>query len=134
MMRTKPRYRGTLHVPELIQKYKLNAAISINNVGNAFTPQGNCDPLSTASLGVGLYSSGTRAHADLLFDCVSCRAKAAIGIKNAGSRDVKEGDPADFVIFEKSFTKMRTRKSIAEVVYDPPDARITIKNGVIVSR
>jgi len=134
MMRTEQRYRGTLHVPELIQKHKLNAAIAVNNVGNAFTPQGNCDPLSISSLGVGLYSAGTKADTDLLFDCVSGRAKTAIGIESCGSLDVKEGDPADFVVFEKSYTKMRTRKSIGEVVYDPPSARITIKSGVVVSR
>lgn len=133
MMRTEHRYRGTLHVPELIQKHNLNAAIAVNNVGNAFTPQGNCDPLSIASLGVGSYSAGTKADTDLLFDCVSCRAKAAIGLDGRASLDLKKGDVADLVIFQKSYTKMRTRRSIAEVVYDPPPARITIKDGVIVA-
>lgn len=60
------RGRGTLQVPQMISKYGLNAAIGINNVGNAFTPQGNCDPLSLASLGVGIYQSGTREDADIL--------------------------------------------------------------------
>jgi cytosine/adenosine deaminase-related metal-dependent hydrolase len=134
MMRTEQRYRGTLPIPELIQKHNVNAAIAVNNVGNAFTPQGNCDPLSIASLGIGLYSAGTKDDTNLLFDCVSCRAKASIGVEKSAGRDLREGDAADFVIFEKSYTKMRTRKSIAEAVYDPPGARITIKNGVIVSR
>jgi cytosine/adenosine deaminase-related metal-dependent hydrolase len=133
MMRTEQRFRGSLHIPELINKHGLKAAIAINNVGNAFTPQGNCDPLSIASLGVGLYTCGTKADTDLLYDCVSSRAREAIGLTSA-SRDLKIGDIADFVIFEKSFTKMRTRKNIAEVVYDPPAARITIKSGVIISR
>ncbi|KAF2830490.1 hypothetical protein CC86DRAFT_315813 [Ophiobolus disseminans] len=51
MMRTPDNLRGTLPIPDLINQYGLNAAISINNVGNAFTPQGNCDPLSLAQLG-----------------------------------------------------------------------------------
>jgi hypothetical protein len=59
--------RGTLQVPRLIKTYKMNAAIGINNVGNAFTPQGNCDPLSLASLGVGLYQTGTEEDASILF-------------------------------------------------------------------
>jgi cytosine/adenosine deaminase-related metal-dependent hydrolase len=67
MMRTPENLRGTLPIIELIEQYGLNAAISINNVGNAFTPQGNCDPLSLAQLAVGLYQAGTRKHAELLY-------------------------------------------------------------------
>jgi cytosine/adenosine deaminase-related metal-dependent hydrolase len=67
MMRTPDNLRGTLPIPELINRYGLNAAISINNVGNAFTPQGNCDPLSLAQLGVGLYQAGTKKDAELLY-------------------------------------------------------------------
>jgi cytosine/adenosine deaminase-related metal-dependent hydrolase len=67
MMRTPEGLRGTLPIPELIDQYGLNAAISINNVGNAFTPQGNCDPLSLAQLGVGLYQAGTKKGAELLY-------------------------------------------------------------------
>jgi hypothetical protein len=60
------RVRGTLQVLQMIKKYGLNAAIGINNVGNAFTPQGSCDPLSLASLGVGVYQAGTKADGELL--------------------------------------------------------------------
>jgi cytosine/adenosine deaminase-related metal-dependent hydrolase len=67
MMRTDSRFRGTLHVPELIRSYNIDAALAVNNVGNAFTPQGNCDPLMVASLGVGLYSAGTKSDTELLF-------------------------------------------------------------------
>jgi hypothetical protein len=45
MMRTVENVRGTLPVTELIKEHGFNAAIAINNVGNAFTPYGNCDPL-----------------------------------------------------------------------------------------
>lgn len=51
----------------MITEYRLNATISINNVGNAFTPQGNCDPLSIACLGVGLYQAGTQRDAETLY-------------------------------------------------------------------
>lgn len=61
------RVRGTLQIPELIHKYNLDGAIGVNNVGNAFTPQGNCDPMSIASMGVGLYQSGTKTDTDTLY-------------------------------------------------------------------
>jgi cytosine/adenosine deaminase-related metal-dependent hydrolase len=67
MMRTPEGLRGTLPIIELIKQYGLQAAISINNVGNAFTPQGNCDPLGLAQLAVGLYQAGTRDDAELLY-------------------------------------------------------------------
>jgi cytosine/adenosine deaminase-related metal-dependent hydrolase len=44
-MRTAENVRGTLPVTELINEHGFNAAIAVNNVGNAFTPYGNCDPL-----------------------------------------------------------------------------------------
>lgn len=70
MMRTEDGRRGTLNVPDMIEKYGLQAAVAVNNVGNAFTPQGSSDPLSVASLGVGLYQAGTKKDADVLY--VSC--------------------------------------------------------------
>lgn len=57
----------TLPIVEMITKYGLDAAIAVNNVGNAFTPHGNCDPLSIACLGVGLYQAGTKNSAELLY-------------------------------------------------------------------
>lgn len=67
MMRTPENLRGTLPIIELIKQYGFNAAISVNNVGNAFTPQGNCDPLSIAQLGVGLYQAPTKDDVQLLY-------------------------------------------------------------------
>jgi cytosine/adenosine deaminase-related metal-dependent hydrolase len=67
MMRTPEGLRGTLPIIELIKQYDLNAAISINNVGNAFTPQGNCDPLNLAQLAVGVYQAGTKGDAELIY-------------------------------------------------------------------
>lgn len=67
MMRTSENVRGTLPVIELIKQHGFNAAIAINNIGNAFTPQGNCDPLSIAQLGVGLYQAPTKNDVQLLY-------------------------------------------------------------------
>ncbi|KAF2733470.1 hypothetical protein EJ04DRAFT_577661 [Polyplosphaeria fusca] len=54
MMRTGEGLRGTLPVVDMIEKHSLEAAIAVNNVGNAFTPHGSSDPLAIAMLGVGL--------------------------------------------------------------------------------
>lgn len=67
MMRTSEMVRGTLPIVEMIERHGLHAAIAVNNVGNAFTPHGNCDPLGIASLGVGLYQAGTKKNAEILY-------------------------------------------------------------------
>lgn len=72
MMRTQEMVRGTLPIVEMIQKHGFEAAIAVNNVGNAFTPQGNCDPLSIACLGVGIYQAGTKQDTEILY--ASCRS------------------------------------------------------------
>ncbi|KAF2465498.1 cytosine deaminase protein-like protein [Lindgomyces ingoldianus] len=128
MMRTPESLRGTLPVVEMIEKYGFNAAIAVNNVGNAFTPQGTCDPLSIASLGVGLYQAGTKKVAEILYATVSSRAKTAINCEST-SLALATGEPADFVLFDRMDTGWRCKKSIAEVVYDAGTARQTIRRG-----
>lgn len=61
------RVRATLQLPEMVQKYGLNCAMSINNIGNAFTPWGPVDPVALASLGMGVYQTGTKQEAELLY-------------------------------------------------------------------
>ncbi|KAK3060569.1 hypothetical protein LTS18_008243 [Coniosporium uncinatum] len=133
MMRTPENYRGTMNVPRIIQDHGFEAAIAVNNIGNAFTPQGNCDPLAIASLGVGVYQAGTKKDAEVLYECVSSRAREAIGLP-ATSLSLKVGEPADFVIFEKGVPAWRGRKAITEVVYDPPPGRTTIYRGSVLSK
>ncbi|TAQ83868.1 hypothetical protein B7494_g7808 [Chlorociboria aeruginascens] len=111
------RARGTLQVVQMIKKYDLNAAIGINNVGNAFTPYGSCDPLRLASLAVGIYQAGTKSDAEVLFQSISSRARTAIGLGSTDGIEVKVGDPADFVLFNET-KATRPRKSIQDLVYD----------------
>ncbi|RMZ74636.1 cytosine deaminase [Pyrenophora seminiperda CCB06] len=125
MMRTPENVRGTLPVIELINEHGFDAAIAVNNVGNAFTPYGNCDPLSIASLGVGLYQAGTKKDAELLYETVSSRAKSAIGCEPT-SLVLKPGQPADFVLFDRMDSGWHCRKSVVEVVYDAGDIRQTV--------
>ncbi|XPS69219.1 hypothetical protein M3J07_001487 [Ascochyta lentis] len=128
MMRTPENVRGTLPIIELIKQYGFNAAISANNVGNAFTPQGSCDPLSIAQLGVGLYQAPTKNDVQLLYATVSSRAKTAIGHEPA-TLNLRPGEPADFVLFDSMDSGWRCRKSIAEVVYDAGFVRQTVYQG-----
>jgi cytosine/adenosine deaminase-related metal-dependent hydrolase len=119
------RPRGTLKVPEMIRKYDLDAVIGVNNVGNAFTPWGSADPLLLACLGVGIYQTGTQSDAELLYECVSTRARAAIGLSpSQKSLAIDKGDRADFMLFsdrdDTGCGISRPRKTVAEIVWDPP--------------
>lgn len=69
-------------------------------------------------------------HTNCLQECVSNRAKAAIGL-NAPSLSLKPGDPADLVIFDGASVGWRSRKSVAEAIYDPGNMRTTVKGGRI---
>ena len=132
------RVRGTLQIPQMVKKYGIQGAIGVNNVGNAFTPQGNCDPMSIASTGIGIYQAGTKADADVLFDCVSSMAKAAIGFPQP-KNPFGEGAPADFVLFRNPISERgtirrssRQRRRLLEIICDPPADRQTVFSGRLV--
>ncbi|CBY01722.1 hypothetical protein IAQ61_010045 [Plenodomus lingam] len=128
IMKTPDDARATLPVTALINEFELNATIALNNVGNAFTPTASCDPLSIAQLGVVLYHAGTKKDTELLYETVSSRAKAAIGVEGT-SLSLEVGEPADFVLFDRMDVGWRCRKSVSEVVYDAGQSRQTIYRG-----
>lgn len=47
--------RGSLDVPWLNSRIGMHVAMGVNNVQNAFTPQGSVDPLSLCTLAAGLH-------------------------------------------------------------------------------
>ncbi|CAL5872124.1 uncharacterized protein PFLUO_LOCUS6382 [Penicillium psychrofluorescens] len=118
------RPRGTLQVPEMIRRYGLDAVLGVNNVGNAFTPWASPDPLFLACLGVGIYQSGTQVDAELLYECVSTRARKAIGLPSASGLTLRPGDVPDLILFydrdETGCEVSRPRYSVADVIWDPP--------------
>ena len=129
------RPRGTLQIPMLIREpYYFDCAIGINNVGNAFTPWGSADPLRLACLGVGIYHAGTVADAELLYECVSTRARRLIGLDSVDRLEVREGDAVgggEWLLFENHDVEMklpgsgttvprRLRQTVQDVVWDPP--------------
>lgn len=131
---------GTLHVPKMIQDYGLNACLSVNNVGNAFTPYGNGDPIGIASWGVGIFHAGTGDDATLLYEAVSTRAMDAIRPTEVEYKEkclIKEGKqivPMVLITNEESvkinslgrtlLVPNRQRLSIRDIVWDPPETRL----------
>lgn len=89
------RPRGTMQVLSMIKDYGLNACIGVNNVGNAFTPYGDGDPLQLACWGTGIYHAGTVADAQLLYECVSSRARRAIGLDPDHHHHQSNDQPCD---------------------------------------
>ncbi|CEI65632.1 hypothetical protein FVEN_g8889 [Fusarium venenatum] len=131
---------GTLHVPKMIQEYRLKACLSVNNVGNAFTPYGTGDPLGVASWGVGLFHAGKTDDAKLLYETVSTRAMDAIKPSEVGhetkSRIEEKKNLMSMILFknEKNIeiqspqgrtiqVPARQRLSVKDIVWDPPETR-----------
>ncbi|MCJ1282673.1 hypothetical protein MMC26_001998 [Xylographa opegraphella] len=130
------RVRGTLPVPWMVRALGLHTALGVNNVGNAFTPWGGADPLGLAALGVGLYQAGTAADAELLYECVSTRAREAIGFAPtpapAQQLLLREGDAADLVLYGtegRGAPLRRRRTTVREVVCDAGPCRTLVKGG-----
>ncbi|KAK1230356.1 hypothetical protein PQX77_006566 [Marasmius sp. AFHP31] len=58
--------RSTLRVPYLAKEYGLEVAMSVNNVENAFTPQGSLDPLALCPFGVAIFQAATTEDLEIL--------------------------------------------------------------------
>lgn len=137
------RPRGTMQVPSMIKQYDLDGCIGVNNVGNAFTPYGDGDPLQLACWGTGIYHAGTVADAELLYDCISGRARRAIGVEGLGplgAPDTGHTTHAGHTVYLPGLliqnresmvlpgrnvggflnVPARQRLSIRDVVWDPP--------------
>ncbi|KAF9267454.1 Metallo-dependent hydrolase [Marasmius fiardii PR-910] len=120
--------RSTLRVPYLAKQYGLEVAMSVNNIENAFTPQGPLDPLSLCTFGVTIFQAATIKDLESLLRSVTITSKLAIG-HGENHRDVSPsvGDPADFVILHGTTT-------LAQAVLNPSYGRTTIKAGEVIAR
>ena len=154
-LRPDNRPRGTL---QLLNMYNrgFQCGVAVNNVGNAFTPQGNLDPMSLCSLGVGLYQASTDEDMNILYSFVSSAAKGAIGLESSkeerdGEEDIsregkdmvedmsivlKVGRKADIVLFGRSDREAgpfyRRRRTVGDVVCDAGPERVTIYGGRVI--
>ncbi|KAK5107511.1 hypothetical protein LTR62_001083 [Meristemomyces frigidus] len=132
-----PLQQPTLYPGKMIQDYGLKCCLGVNNIGNAFTPQGSCDPLTLACQGVGVYQLGTRQGTEMLYACVGTLAREAIGLgreRQIGDSSVREGD-GDLVLFAAEEVVWTTRRTVSEVVYlyDLCRGRRGFLNGRLVS-
>ncbi|KAH9950574.1 Metallo-dependent hydrolase [Amylocystis lapponica] len=133
-----PSPRTTLDVPRLAREYGLKVGMAVNNVENAFTPQGPVDPLALCPLGIAVFQAGTRRDCWSLLEAVTVNARQAIGGFHTHGVDEKEaavistlfpakGDIADFVL-------LHGNDSAYSAALNPSYSRTTIKDGVIVAR
>lgn len=62
--------RSTLRVPFIWSNYGIQIAMSVNNVENAFTPQGSLDPLSLCTFGVAVFQTAVPDDIRTLVVCI----------------------------------------------------------------
>ncbi|KAH7925904.1 Metallo-dependent hydrolase, partial [Leucogyrophana mollusca] len=130
----------TLNAPQIWRRHGVHVALSVNNVENAFTPQGSLDPLSLASLGVGVFQVGTENDWRELLRAVTISSKRAIGLggdndfrceseaQDGGNELVpRVGDPADFFVVHEARRWQST-------VLNPGFDRTTLYRGKVVAR
>lgn len=134
------RPRGTMQIPSMIKDFGLHGCLGVNNVGNAFTPYGDADPLQLACWGTGIYQAGAVGDPELLYECVSYRARRAIGLlsRHEDASGDEHGVPLPGLLIhnfedmelpgrngvEKLTVPARQRLSIRDVVWDPPDSKL----------
>ncbi|KAI0754974.1 Metallo-dependent hydrolase [Daedaleopsis nitida] len=123
--------RGTLNVPKLATEYGLRVAMAVNNVENAFTPQGLVDPLGLCPLGVAVFQAGTKIDCRTLLESVTLNARLAIGGFHKGSPALSlmpaPGMVADFVL-------LHDNDSLHSAALNPSFSRTTIRHGTVVAR
>lgn len=127
--RTVPPGPRTLDAARIPRQHGIRIAMSVNNIENAFTPQGYLDPFTLTSLGVSIFQVGTEPEWRELLHSVTVVAKAAIGCDSEDTDDnlaPRIGDPADFVLIHEA-NRWQT------VVLSPPFDRTTVLGGRVVA-
>ncbi|KAH7884961.1 hypothetical protein F5I97DRAFT_1810368 [Phlebopus sp. FC_14] len=130
--RTVPLAGRTLDAARVWREHGVRVALSVNNVENAFTPQGYVDPLTLACLGVGLFQVGTEPEWRELLRAVSTTSKEAIGIQERAHTDndglvPRVGDAADFALVHEA-------RRWQSVILSPGFDRTTIVAGKVVAK
>ncbi|SCX89357.1 cytosine deaminase [Nonlabens sp. Hel1_33_55] len=108
--------RGVLRATEF-EDLDLNAAISSNNILNAFTPYGDGNLLRMANLYANVSQLSTDAEMDQCFEMITTNAYKILG----SSRKIEVGQPADLVLWNTD--------SIASAVRTIPQALAGWKAG-----
>ncbi|KAI0335897.1 Metallo-dependent hydrolase [Cubamyces sp. BRFM 1775] len=124
--------RGTLNVPRLKEEQGIRVAMAVNNVENAFTPQGGVDPLGLCPLGVAVFQAGTKN------DCRALLVSASFHLRRLArtythfvpyqesSMTPSPGAPADFVLLHENDT-------LHAAALSPSFSRTTVRQGRVVA-
>ncbi|KAJ6613336.1 hypothetical protein B0H10DRAFT_2165380 [Mycena sp. CBHHK59/15] len=119
--------RSTLRIPYIANNYGIEMAMAVNNVQNAFTPQGSLDPFSLCTLGVTLFQSATLKDIATLVRSVTLTSKRAIAQKEIHRNlCISVDDPADFVVLQET-------PSLQFAALNPSYDRTTIRAGIVVA-
>ncbi|KZT73763.1 Metallo-dependent hydrolase [Daedalea quercina L-15889] len=118
--------RATLNVPKLARDHGVAIAMAVNNVENAFTPQGTVDPLALCPLGIAVFQDGTQNGCRTLIEAVTITARKAISTPCPRSLTPSKGDAADFVL-------LHDNDSLYSAALNPSYTRTVIKNGEVVA-
>jgi len=119
--------RTTLDVPKIAKEHQMKVAMAVNNVDNAFTPQGPVDPLALCPLGVALFQTCTFEDCHSMVEAITTTARQAIGATSFQGLMPQIGDPAEFVILHEN-------DSLQSVVCNPGYDRTTIYRGEVVAK
>ncbi|KXN88246.1 Cytosine deaminase [Leucoagaricus sp. SymC.cos] len=155
--------RSTLRVPYIEKAYGIKVAMAVNNVDNAFTPQGTLDPLSSlVTFGVAIFQAVTPREVRTLIEAVTLTSRRALGFGSkylipvtqstaSGEKDREnvpkaEGDqrggtqaPIPVDLFPTrgdpaDFVVLHDNSSLRSAALHPSFERTTIKNGRVVAR
>jgi len=118
--------RATLNVPRLAREHGVKVGMAVNNVENAFTPQGTIDPLALCPMGVAVFQDGTKRGCQTLVEAVTINARKAIAARGPASLFPAKGDAADFVLLHEN-------DSLYSAALNPSYTRTVIKNGEVVA-
>ncbi|KAH9936317.1 uncharacterized protein B0H18DRAFT_1081958 [Fomitopsis serialis] len=118
--------RATLDVPGLAREHRVKVGMAVNNVENAFTPQGTIDPLALCPMGVAVFQDGTKRGCQTLVEAVTITARKAIAARGPASLFPAKGDAADFVLLHEN-------DSLYSAALNPSYTRTVIKDGEIVA-
>ncbi|KAH9841570.1 Metallo-dependent hydrolase [Rhodofomes roseus] len=118
--------RATLNVSRLEREHGVKVAMAVNNVENAFTPQGTTDPLALCPMGVAVFQDGTKKGCRTLIEAVTITARKAIAAPSRQSLTPVKGDAADFVLLHEN-------DSLYSAALSPCYTRTVIKNGEVVA-
>lgn len=114
----KERIRRGLTPIKILHEEGVNVIFGSNNIQNPFTPFGTGDPLDIALLLAQTAHMGTKKDAYLLFEMITERAAAALGLNKYG---IAVGADADFVLFNAT--------NVRDVLLERPERLGVWKKG-----